>query len=447
MKISVFGLGYVGVITAACLAEEGHDVIGVDVVDGKVDSINSGQAPIIEVAIGDLIDRGVKRGKLRAIKDPEEAVSSTDMAIVCVGTPSLANGALDQRSIQQVLQGIGRALATHREPFLVVMRSTIVPGTMHNLVIPTLREASGKEAGDGYDVVFHPEFLREGSSVYDFYNPPKIVVGERAPNVSEPLLRLYGDKFQAPRIVCELQVAEMVKYCDNLYHAVKVTFANEIGQYCHALNIDSREVMDIFCEDRKLNISASYLKPGFAFGGSCLPKDMRAFLAVAKEKDISLPMLQNILPSNLHQIERVLRMVLDTGASSIGFYGIAFKKGTDDLRESPFVELAERLLGKGKGVVCFDQMVQVSRLVGRNKSYVESKLPHLAELVTDRSEDLLACELNIVCHVPDDKMIEAWRARGTRLFDLTGFGLKDSGLDFEGVVTPRLEACSAEGLS
>lgn len=420
MNISVFGLGYVGIVTGACLAREGHKIVGVDVQTVKVDLLNAGQTPIIEEQIGELVQEAVSVGTLRATTDTAAAVRETDLAIVCVGTPSRADGSLDNRYVAQVIREIGTALRDRTKPFHVVVRSTMVPGTLRGLVIPALEQASGRKAGDGYDVVFHPEFLREGTSVYDFYNPPKIVVGERAPGAGQAVLGLYAEKIEAPRIVCAIEVAEMVKYCDNLYHAVKVTFANEVGQFCHAHGINSQEVMDIFCQDRKLNISHRYLKPGFAFGGSCLPKDLRAFLSVARGRNLSLPMLENVIPSNVRQIDRALDLILASGARRIGFHGIAFKPGTDDLRESPLVELAERLLGKGKQVVVYDEKVQVARLVGGNKSYVEQKFPHLAQLLTDRSESLLECDLLLVGHAASDERIKTWTDAGKKVFDLTG---------------------------
>jgi GDP-mannose 6-dehydrogenase len=420
MNISVFGLGYVGIVTAACFAEEGHQVVGVDVSSTKVDMINEGRTPIIEDRIGELVEANVKAGRMRATQDVQEALASSDMAIVCVGTPSRRDGSLNQQYIEHVVGQIGDGLKNRDRPFLLVMRSTMVPGTMRDLVLPTLEKHSGKKLGDGYDVVFHPEFLREGTSVYDFYNPPKIVVGECREGCAKALLDVYGENYDAPRIVCTVEVAEMVKYCDNLYHAVKVTFGNEVGQMCHSIGIDSQAVMDIFCQDKKLNISHRYLRPGFAFGGSCLPKDLKAFLSVARENSLRLPMLEGVLPSNIHQIDRCLQMILEVGVSKIGFHGIAFKSGTDDLRESPYVELAERLLGKGKDLVFFDKYVDVSRLVGRNKSYIEQVFPHLAEMVTGDPTSLDEMELIVLCHSAPAETVDAWIASGKRVVDLTG---------------------------
>jgi GDP-mannose 6-dehydrogenase len=420
MNISVFGLGYVGIVTAACFAEEGHQVVGVDVSSTKVDMINEGRTPIIEDRIGELVEANVKSGRMRATQDVSAALEASDMAIVCVGTPSRRDGSLNQQYIEHVVGQIGDELKNRDRSFLLVMRSTMVPGTMRDLVLPILEKHSGKKLGDGYDVVFHPEFLREGTSVYDFYNPPKIVVGECSAGCAKVLLDVYGEKYDAPRIVCTVEVAEMVKYCDNLYHAVKVTFGNEVGQMCHSIGIDSQAVMDIFCQDKKLNISHRYLRPGFAFGGSCLPKDLKAFLSVARENSLRLPMLEGVLPSNLHQIDRCLQMILEVDARKIGFHGIAFKSGTDDLRESPYVELAERLLGKGRELVFFDKYVDVSRLVGRNKSYIEQVFPHLAEMVSGDVLALNDVELIILCHSTDEETVRGWEASGKRIVDLTG---------------------------
>lgn len=420
MNISVFGLGYVGVITAACFAKEGNTMVGVDVTPAKVDLINAGGSPIVEEAIDDLVREAVTAKRLRATLDVVEAVAATDLAIVCVGTPSRRDGSLDNHFVSQVIRQIGAALRSRTTPFHVVVRSTMLPGTLRGLVIPLLEETSGRPVGQGYEVSFHPEFLREGTSVYDFYHPPKIVVGERAPGTGKQVLDLYGPGIEAPRIACTIEVAEMVKYCDNLYHALKVTFANEVGQFCHAHGIDSRAVMQIFKQDTKLNISSKYLGPGFAFGGSCLPKDLRAFLSAARAHRLDLPMLDHVLPSNVLQIERALRMVLAQNARKIAFHGIAFKPGTDDLRESPLVELAERLLGKGRELVVFDEKVRFARLVGGNKSYIDQTLPHLTGLLVDKVEAMEACELVLLGHPAAPEQIAGWLSKGLKVFDLTG---------------------------
>jgi GDP-mannose 6-dehydrogenase len=420
MKVTVFGLGYVGVVTSSCLAREGHEVVGVDVAGSKVDMVNAGRTPIVEEGVAGLIADGVTEGRLRATTDAEEAVARTDLALICVGTPSRADGSLDQRYLAQVLEQIGGALRARTTHYNVVVRSTIVPGTLRDLVIPTLERSSGRPVGTGYEVSFHPEFLREGTAVRDFYHPPKIVVGERAPGTGRAVMDLYGAKFDAPRVSCSFEIAEMVKYCDNLFHAVKVTFANEVGIFCHAHGIDSKRVMEIFCSDTKLNVSAKYLQPGFAFGGSCLPKDLRAFLSVARTHSLRVPMLEQVLPSNSAQIERALDLILASGCRRVGLHGIAFKPGTDDLRESPLVELAERLLGKGRRIILFDEEVEVARLVGGNKSFVEQKLPHLAELLTSRIADFDGCDLIVLGHDVGNPQLESWLTSGKQVLDLTG---------------------------
>ena len=420
MKVAVFGLGYVGVVTAACLADDGNEVVGVDVSELKVDLVNNGETPIVEEKIADILARNVQAGRLRATTNVRDALSQAELAFVCVGTPSQPDGSLDLSYVQSVAREIAAELGGRKQPLVVVFRSTMLPGSIHTVVLPAMRAVAGDDLGGVCTVVYHPEFLREGSSVYDFYNPPKIVVGEASPGQAAPLLSLYGPRYEAPRVVCDISVAEMVKYCDNLFHALKITFANEIGQFCAVHGINSQAVMEIFSQDTKLNISAKYLKPGFAFGGSCLPKDMRAFLAAARRHALDLGMLQGVLPSNRRQIERALEMILARGAKRIGFHGLAFKAGTDDLRESPYVELAERLLGKGVALVIFDEHVDLSRIVGRNKSFIEQKLPHLSMMVTGDRTWLETCELILLCHAADALHLRRWKDAGIPILDLTG---------------------------
>ena len=434
MKISVFGLGYVGVITAACLADEGYEVIGVDINKSKVDLINTGETPIYEDKISDIIKKNVKSGKFRAILNAEEAIKVTDIGIICVGTPSLNNGLLDDRYLKNVIKQIGESIKPKNDKITIVLRSTVIPGTVKKMVIPNLEKYSGKKLGEGFEFLYYPEFMREGSAVYDYYHPPKIVIGELNNGASEVLLNIYDEKYNAPRIICDPTIAEMVKYCDNIFHALKITFANEIGHFCKSLDIDSHEVMDIFCQDKKLNISTKYLRPGFAFGGSCLPKDLRAILAVSKENHLELPMIQSILSSNTSQIENALKMILNTNANSFGFYGIAFKKGTDDLRESPYVEIAERLIGKGKKVQFYDEMVQISKLTGKNKSYIESKFPHLSEMLISSLDDLLTNDLILICHKPENELLDKFINTGKKLFDITGLGIKKLNNNYQSVV-------------
>lgn len=419
MNISVFGLGYVGVVTAACFAKEGHQVLGVDISADKVAQLNAGRSPIVEDAIGELIADARASGLLSATTDAGSAVASSDLIIVCVGTPSAANGSLDTSHVAAVCCQIGSLLGTATHKPTLVIRSTMLPGSMRKLVLPALVEAAGDNLGNLCTVVFHPEFLREGSSVRDFNDPPKIVIGEENVGDGDQLMRLYS-AFTAPVFRVPYEVAEMVKYCDNMFHALKITFANEIGLFCAGLGIDSHQVMEIFCSDTKLNISKSYLRPGFAFGGSCLPKDMRAFLHSARQRDVETPMLAGILPSNKSQIERTAQAILQTGARNIGLWGLAFKPGTDDLRESPLVTLAELLAGKGAELKIHDEFINITRLVGGNRAYIEQHLPHLAKLLVADACDLASCDLILVGHPVEEKLLHAWLSQGKRVHDLVG---------------------------
>jgi len=388
MKVSVFGLGYVGAVSAGCLAKEGHSVIGVDPNQTKVDIINSGQTPIIEDQIGDILRDAVQDGILRATVSAEEAVLESDISLVCVGTPSKANGSLDLTYVERVCGEIGAVLKGKDEFHVVVIRSTILPGSMRSVVIPALESGSGKVAGVDFGVCNNPEFLREGTSVYDFYNPPKTVIGESDPKSGEMLASLYAD-IDAPLIRTEMEVAEMVKYADNNWHAVKVAFANEIGAICKEVGIDSHKVMDIFCQDTKLNISKYYLKPGFAFGGSCLPKDVRALTYKANRLGVDLPLLSNVLRSNRRHIERGLSLIMDKGNRKVGFLGFSFKAGTDDLRESPLVAVIEQLIGKGYELSLYDRNVNTAKLLGANRDYIMNRIPHISKLMVGDIDSVL----------------------------------------------------------
>jgi GDP-mannose 6-dehydrogenase len=419
MNISIFGMGYVGVVTAACLAKKGHCVIGVDVAQEKIDLINTGKSPIIEADIEELVKEVVNSGKLQATHDAKQAVAGSDIAIVCVGTPSNDNGGLNTQYVEIVTKEIGEQLVGRERPFCFILRSTVLPGTVREKIIPILETYSGKKVGDGMDVLFHPEFLREGSSVRDFYFPPKIVIGELVCGSGSKLMELYNG-IEAPRFQTTIEVAEILKYSDNVFHATKITFANEIGQICYENNVDSRQVMDIFCADTKLNISPVYLKPGFAFGGSCLPKDLRAMVSTARKNSVAIPMLEHVLESNKQQIERVLNLIIKNRPRKIGFFGIAFKAGTDDLRESPYVELAERLFGKGYYISIFDQFVQINRLIGKNKAYIDQILPHIANLLVTTIEEMENCDTILVNHRIESDQVKAWLKSGKMVFDLTG---------------------------
>ncbi|MEW6428826.1 MAG: UDP-glucose/GDP-mannose dehydrogenase family protein [Thermodesulfobacteriota bacterium] len=423
MKISIFGMGYVGAVSAGCLAAEGHQVIGVDPVGTKVDLINRGRTPIIEKDIGEIIAAAVVDGRLRATTGTTEAVMATDMSFVCVGTPSQLNGNLDLKYIRRVCEEIGAVLASKADHHLVVIRSTVLPGTMREVVIPALEEASGKTAGRDFGVCNNPEFLREGSAVHDFHHPPKTVIGETDPTSGDRLASIYA-KMRAPLIRTDIETAEMVKYVDNVWHALKVGFANEVGNICKKAGIDGHRVMDIFCQDTKLNISPYYMKPGFAFGGSCLPKDLRALTYKARSMDLELPILNAVLPSNQLQVERAIAMVLGKGSKKIGVLGFSFKAGTDDLRESPVVELIERLLGKGCDIRIYDRNVNLAKLVGANRDYILNHIPHISKMMVASLDDILTHADTIVVGNGDPEFRDVLdRARhGQVVVDLVRIG-------------------------
>jgi GDP-mannose 6-dehydrogenase len=389
------GLGYVGTVSAGCLAQAGHDVLGVDPEPRKVDLINAGKSPIIEKDIGDIIARQVAAGRLAASVDAIDAVRRSDLVLVCVGTPSRGNGDIDLTYVRRVCEQIGAALRSHAGAPAVVMRSTMLHGTMRSVVIPTLEASSGRRAGVEFGVCINPEFLREGSAVHDYAHPPKTVIGELNAASGKLLASLYGD-LKAPMIRTDIETAEMVKYADNAWHALKVGFANEIGNVCKGLDVDGHRVMDIFCQDTKLNLSPYYLKPGFAFGGSCLPKDLRALLYKAKTLDLALPILSAILPSNEQQIERGVRAVIEQGKKKVGVLGFSFKAGTDDLRESPVVELTERLLGKGFDLRIYDVNVNLARLHGANRDFILNRVPHISRLMVASIDEVLLHAQTIV---------------------------------------------------
>jgi GDP-mannose 6-dehydrogenase len=388
LDISVFGLGYVGTVSAGCLANAGHAVIGVDSVRAKVDLINAGQTPIIEADIGEIIKSTVKSGRLRATTDSKEAIKDSSLSLICVGTPSQINGNLDLRYVRRVSEEIGQALKDKPLRHVVAIRSTILPGTMRQVVIPALEEFSGKKAGVDFGVCYHPEFLREGSSVKDFNAPPSTIIGEQDKPAEDALASIYKN-IDAPLIRTDLETAEMIKYVNNTWHALKIGFANEIGNLCKAFGIDAHEVMNIFCQDRKLNISPAYLMPGFAFGGSCLPKDLRALTYQAKVHDLHLPILGSILPSNEMQIARGLQLIMERGHRKIGILGFSFKAGTDDLRESPLIEVIERLIGKGHELRLYDKNVRMASLVGANRDFILNRIPHISRLMVNSIDDVL----------------------------------------------------------
>jgi GDP-mannose 6-dehydrogenase len=381
-------LGYVGSVSAASFASDDHAVIGVDVNPGKVAAVNEGRSPIVEKGLEDLMSEQAARGSLRATTSAVEAIRETDLSLLCVGTPSRRNGSLDLTHLTRVCEEIGEALRDKTGYHVVVVRSTVLPGTTHDIVIPTLEARSGKKYGEGFGVSVNPEFLREGSALRDFREPPLTLVGHNHAADAAGTIALY-ERVDAPLVTASIRTAEMIKYASNAWHALKVTFANEVGNLCKRLDIDSHEVMDIFCRDHKLNLSSYYLKPGFAFGGSCLPKDVRALQYRAKELDVNMPVVQAILPSNQLQIQQTIESVLDTGKKRIGLLGFSFKAGTDDLRESPIVILAEALLGKGCSLKIYDRNVALAKLVGANKDYIEHQIPHLSMLLSESIDDVI----------------------------------------------------------
>jgi GDP-mannose 6-dehydrogenase len=388
MKVSVFGLGYVGCVSAAAFADGGHDVVGVDVVPDKVSAVNEGRSPIVEPGLGELLQRGVQEGRLRATTSTDDAVRSTDLSLICVGTPSRKNGSLDLTYLTRVCQEIGEVLREKDSYHVVVVRSTVLPGTTHGVVIPALEAASGKTYGEGFGVSVNPEFLREGTAIRDFKQPPLTLVGHNHAADAAPTKALYQN-IDAPLFSAGIRVAEMIKYTSNAWHAVKVVFANEIGNLCKRVDVDSHEVMDIFCQDDKLNLSSYYLKPGFAFGGSCLPKDVRALQYRAKEVDLEMPLLGSVLNSNRLQVQHAVDRIVDTGKKKIGLLGFSFKAGTDDLRESPMVILAEALLGKGYQLCIYDRNVSLARLVGANKQYINEQIPHLSRHLCESIDQVI----------------------------------------------------------
>ncbi|QKT02455.1 nucleotide sugar dehydrogenase [Ectothiorhodospiraceae bacterium 2226] len=435
MKVSIFGLGYVGAVSAGCLARQGHTVIGVDPNETKVELINEGRSPIIEDGLGDLIRDGVRAERLSATPDVRAAVEGSDISLICVGTPSQMNGSLDLKYVRRVCEEIGSVVRDKSDFHVVVARSTMLPGSMRSVVIPTLEEFSGKRAGEGFGVCNNPEFLREGTAVSDFYNPPKTVLGESDGRSGDQLLKLY-EGIEAPVIRTDIDTAEMVKYADNTWHALKVCFANEIGNICKGLGVDGHKVMEVFCKDTQLNLSPYYLKPGFAFGGSCLPKDVRALTYKARSMDLDLPVLNAILPSNERQIERGLRMIMDKGHQRIGILGFSFKAGTDDLRESPMVEVIERLIGKGFDLKLYDRNVNLARLVGANRDYILNRIPHIARLMATRVDDVLEHGETLVVGNGDPEFWEVAKRlrRDQVLVDLVRIGaVRSDGGRYDGI--------------
>jgi len=398
MNVSILGLGYVGSVTAACLASQGHKVVGVDVNPDKVEVINNGRSPVVEPGLDRLIRDAVSVGNLSATQDAVAAVAHGDVSLICVGTPSNSNGNLNLEFVERVCAQIGRALAGMKTYKVVALRSTVLPETLGTRLIPLLTRESGKRVGADFGVAVNPEFLREGSAIEDFRNPPFTIVGQVDKRAGDVLAALYAN-ISAPIFCTDPDTACLVKYASNAFHALKVTFANEIGRLCKEQGIDSTQVMEIFCQDTKLNISSRYLRPGFAFGGSCLPKDLRALLYLARHSDLRLPVLESILPSNHLQIQTVVDLILRDHRRKVGIIGLSFKPDTDDLRESPVVEMVETLSGKGLKIKIYDENVNLSRLMGGNKAFIERVIPHISALMCASMEEVVdSSDVIVVAH-------------------------------------------------
>lgn len=380
MEVSIFGLGYVGCVSLGCLAQNGHSVIGVDVVKNKVDLINLGKPTIVEKDIDKIIHEQFKNGRIKATMNYKEAVKSSDISLICVGTPSSPHGQLDLRYVFKVAEEIGEAIKNKKGFHVVAIRSTVFPGT-NKKVGEIIESVSGKKRNSDFGIVSNPEFLREGTAVKDYYNPPVTVLGSDSERALEIMVKLYKD-LNGPIEKVQIEVAEIIKYINNSFHALKITFANEVGNICKKLNIDSHEVMRLFVMDKQLNISPYYLKPGYAYGGSCLPKDLKGLRTIAHDQYLLTPVLTAIEESNIYQKQLAYDMVVETRKKKIGIIGLSFKAGTDDLRYSPTVELAERLLGRGYKIAIYDKNVNYTRLTGTNKDYIDYHLPHLSKLIS-----------------------------------------------------------------
>lgn len=427
MKISILGLGYVGAVSLGCLVRDGHHVIGADIDNTKLDLIRQGKTPIIEEGMEKLMADVATSGRVEVTTDAGEAVSKSELSFVCVGTPSASNGGQDQTAIMRVAEQIGDALKDRDDYHVCIIRSTVAPGTVERLIKPILEQHSGKKVGVGFGLGFQPEFLREGSSIKDYDNPPFTVVGgdsERTVNAVKEVFEHLPGQF----ISTSIGSAEMLKYCCNVFHALKTTFANEIGRLCQSLNVDSHEVMDLVCQDKQLNISRAYMRPGFAFGGSCLPKDLRALVKIAQDQDVQIPMLSQVMPSNRIHIEHALQMVLSTGERAVGMIGLSFKSGTDDLRESPLVTIAEQFIGKGLHLNIYDPEVNIARLLGANKRYIEESIPHIGSIMLDDCEKLIEQSKVIVVGLSNPEVLEVIYQRSTPdhiIIDLVNIPHKD----------------------
>ncbi len=422
MRISIFGLGYVGAVCAGCLSARGHEVVGVDISSAKIDMINSGKSPIVEPGLGELLEKGISTGKLRGTTDFSEAIRATDVSMICVGTPSKKNGDLELDFIESVCREIGFVLRDKDTRHTIVVRSTVLPGTVANVVIPILEDCSGKKAGVDFGVAVNPEFLRESTAIKDYDHPPMTVIGEFDKASGDVLQALY-EELDAPIIRKDIAVAEMIKYTCNVWHATKVTFANEIGNIAKACGVDGRVVMEVVCQDKQLNLSQYYMRPGFAFGGSCLPKDVRALTYRAGSLDVDAPLLNSLMRSNVSQVQNAFDIVASHNTRKVALMGLSFKAGTDDLRESPLVELAEMLIGKGYELSIYDANVEYARVHGANKEYIESKIPHVSSLLNSDFDAVIAKSDVIILGNGDARFrdLALNTPAGKKVVDLVGF--------------------------
>ena len=436
MNISIFGLGYVGCVSLACLARDGHNVIGVDVDRTKLELLAAGRTPVVEEGMVDLVAAAAKSGRMRVTDDVRDAVAHSDVSLICVGTPSASNGSQDLSAIHRLAEDLGAAVATKPRPHAIVFRSTLAPGTVEEVIRPIVERASGKRDGVDFHLCFQPEFLREGTSIRDYDKPPFTIVGANSDYPVELLRSLFGH-LPCAFYTTSVRAAEMVKLCCNNFHALKITFANETARLCAALGVDPFEVMDLLCKDTQLNISKAYLKPGYAFGGSCLPKDLRATLYMAKQHDVELPMLGGVLPSNREHVARALDRVLATGKRRVGMIGLSFKTGTDDLRESPTVTLAEQLIGKGLSLSVYDPEVHLSRLLGANKRFIEQHLPHIGKLIHSDIGEVVSQSDVLIVSLSDASVFDALRAR---------VGREQLVLDLVRMPDTQAWPCKVEGL-
>jgi len=434
MRISIFGMGYVGAVCAGCLANRGHSVIGVDISDVKVDLINAGRSPIVEPGLEDLLRNGVAAGRIRATTNTADAVRESDLSMICVGTPSLRNGDLDLHYVENVAGEIGAALREKSGWHTVVVRSTVLPGTVKHRIIPALESASGKRAGVDFGVAVNPEFLRESTAIADYDAPPMTVIGEFDARSGEELASIYAE-LPAPIIRKPIEVAEMVKYTCNVWHATKVTFANEIGNIAKGLGVDGRQVMDVICQDHKLNLSSYYLRPGYAFGGSCLPKDVRALDFRANQVHAEHPLISSLMRSNELHARRAFELVQAFGERRVGMLGLSFKAKTDDLRESPLVELAEMLIGKGYELSIFDENVEYARVHGANREYIQSRIPHISSLLKPSVDEVVEASDIVVVGLNDRKFERVLNGsrHGRKVVDLVGFMPHASTEEMQGI--------------